>query len=93
MGFWASSAAVPEARIVIREEEDALKVPAGALFRHGDGWAVFVVDDGRARLQAVTVGERNDESTRIVEGLRAGAPVVLHPPDTLEDGARIRIRS
>jgi len=34
-----------EARIVIWQDEDALKLPSAALFRDGDGWAVFTVDD------------------------------------------------
>ncbi|MGH7336362.1 MAG: HlyD family efflux transporter periplasmic adaptor subunit, partial [Myxococcota bacterium] len=32
-----------EARIVIWEKDEVLKIPAGALFRHEAGWAVFRV--------------------------------------------------
>ena len=34
-----------EVRIVLWQEDDVLKVPVGALFRQGDGWAVFVVEE------------------------------------------------
>jgi HlyD family secretion protein len=44
---------------VIWEETSVLKAPAGALFRHKDSWAVFVFENGRARLRAVQVGHGN----------------------------------
>src|SRR5690606_27346701 len=39
-----------EARIVVWEHEDVVYAPASAVFRHGSGWAVFTVKDGKARL-------------------------------------------
>ena len=36
-----------EVRIVMWRAERVLKVPVGSLFRRGEGWAVFMVDDGR----------------------------------------------
>ena len=49
---WRSETAYRvEVRIVVWEEPDVLKVPVGSLFRRGDEWAVFVIDDGRARTQ------------------------------------------
>ena len=39
-----------EARFIVWEGADVLQVPAGALFRHRGGWAVFAVRDGRAAL-------------------------------------------
>ena len=41
-----------DAHIVVHQEKDAIKVPVGALFRDGEGWAVFVAEDGRARKRA-----------------------------------------
>jgi HlyD family secretion protein len=81
-----------EVRIVLWQEDDVLKVPVGALFRQGEGWAVFVVDMGRAHLRPVQLGQRNEDDGQILSGLDAGSIVVLHPPDTLADGARVLIR-
>jgi HlyD family secretion protein len=80
-----------EVRIVVWQGADALKVPVGALFRHGAGWAVFVIDGDRARRTEVTVDHRNSAEAE-VGGLQAGDRIVLHPPDTLEDGARVEER-
>lgn len=81
-----------EARIVIWEKADALKVPVGALFREGDDWAVFAVVHGRAQLRRVNLGPRNDLEAEVREGLDLGARVVLHPSDQVRDGIRVATR-
>jgi HlyD family secretion protein len=81
-----------EVRIVLWKEDNVLKVPVGGLFRQGEGWAVFVVDEGRVRRQTVQLGQRNENDGQIVSGLEAGATIVLHPPDTLTDGTRVTVR-
>ena len=78
---------------MVWQEDDVLKVPVGALFRRGTDWAAFVVEDDRARLRIVELGQRNNDDGEIVGGLEAGQAVVLHPPDTLTDGARLTPRA
>ncbi len=80
------------ARVVIWHSNDALQVPLGALFREGDNWAVFVVTNGRAERRLVTIAERNLHAARVVEGLKAGNVVVLHPSDRVHDGVKVTPR-
>ena len=54
-----------------------------------EGYAVYVVDQGRATLTSVHPGHQTGQEAEVVSGLREGARVVLHPPDTLTDGARV----
>jgi HlyD family secretion protein len=82
-----------EVRVVIWRDEAALKVSIGAVFRSGDQWAAFVVDKDVARLQTVQLGQRNEREGQITGGVAEGQTVVLHPPDTLKDGMRVRIRA
>lgn len=82
-----------EASIVIWEQDDVLYAPSSALFRDGDRWAAFVIDDGRARLRHVSIGRRNARSTEIGQGLQSGEWVILHPSDRINDGARVSKRS
>jgi HlyD family secretion protein len=79
-----------DARIVLWAEADVLKVSNSALFRSGDQWAVFVVENGRARQRAVEIGRRGVAEAQVLSGLTAGDEVVLFPSDRLEDGARVR---
>lgn len=80
-----------EVRIVLWENENVLKIPAGALFRPaGGGWAVFTVEEGRARLRPVKTGHRNPDEAEILEGLQEGEVVIVHPSDAVEEGVRVR---
>jgi HlyD family secretion protein len=81
-----------EVRIITWSDNSVLKVPVGALFRRGQDWAVFLVDNGRAREQKVEIGQRNDREAQVLNGLTEGQAVVLHPPDTLVDNTRVRVR-
>jgi HlyD family secretion protein len=81
-----------EVRVVTWEAEDVLKLPTAALFRQGEAWAVYVVDNGRARRALVTLGHQTGQEAEVVSGVSEGARVVLHPGDTLADGARVKER-
>jgi HlyD family secretion protein len=78
-----------EAKFIVWEREDALVVPASALFRRDDGWAVFVVEQGRARLREVALGQGSGLLTEVVAGLAAGDVVIVHPDDAVDDGVRV----
>ncbi len=81
-----------EAHIVTHRDEDAVKVPVGALFRDGEGWAVFVVEAERATKRAVQVPRRNGIEALVEQGLKPGERVVVYPSDALADGARVTAR-
>jgi HlyD family secretion protein len=81
-----------ELRVVIWESSSVVKVPTSALFRHGDQWAVYVMDAGRARRTVVALGRQTGQASEVTAGLAEGTRVILHPGDTLVDGARVRER-
>jgi HlyD family secretion protein len=78
-----------EAKIIVWEANDALKVPAGALFRQGQQWAAFTLADGRANLQAVKVGRSSGTETQVLSGLDPGTTVILYPSSRVHDGQRV----
>lgn len=79
-----------EARIITWDSSEALKVPAGALFRHGDQWASFAVSNGRAHLRLVKAGHSNGIETEVLEGLQAGDTIILYPGSRVQDDQRVR---
>jgi HlyD family secretion protein len=81
-----------EAQIVVWEGGEVLKVPSGALFREGEVWAVFTVENGKARRRPVEVGHRNPDEAEILSGLRPGEMVIVHPSDAVEEGVRVARR-
>lgn len=78
-----------EARIRVWREVDALKVPESALFRQGEGWAVYVNDGGVATRREVQLGRRNGIEAQVTGGLSEGDEVILHPSDTLVEGDEV----
>ena len=78
-----------QARVTVWESQRALRVPVGALVRDGEHWFVFVIEGGRARRRAVTVGERGEELAEVRAGLTNGERVVLYPGNAALDGQRV----
>lgn len=68
---------------------EALTVPAGALFRRDEGWAVFRIEDGHAQERVVEVGRRSGLDAEVLSGLAAGDTVVVHPDDRVASGTRV----
>ncbi len=81
-----------DARIVVAEKADALRVPAGALFRRDGKWHAFVVADGRLALRSVEAGLRGSRDVEVVAGLSEGERVVLYPGNDLAEGLRVKPR-
>ncbi|SFJ92306.1 efflux RND transporter periplasmic adaptor subunit [Celeribacter neptunius] len=76
-------------KVVEWEADDVVIVPVSALFRNGGGWAVFVDDNGTARLREVEIGHQSDRTAEVRSGLSAGDRVIPHPADTVKDGTAI----
>jgi HlyD family secretion protein len=81
-----------EVRIVADEIDHAILVPTGALFRRGDAWNVFVVDQGRAHLREIKVTRLSARVAAVAEGIRPGDIVVVYPPSALAEGSKIRVQ-
>jgi HlyD family secretion protein len=83
-------------RIVVLAEEQALQVPASAVFPLPEGddhaMAAFVVDGERARLTPLTLAARNGDAAWIRQGLAPGTKVIVYPPPAVRDGVRVRER-
>lgn len=81
-----------EVRIVIWESASVLKLPTSALFRVGERWATYVMNDNRAHRTFVDVGHQTGQNVEVLSGSTEGAVVIVHPPDTLADNARVKER-
>lgn len=79
-------------RIVVWRADKVLRVPLSALFRQGEDWAVFTMDNGEAHMTLVEIGHRNTRFAEVETGLDVGDRVILHPSDRVEDGVRVTER-
>ena len=81
-----------EVGVAVWHADEVLIVPAGALFREGNVWKTYVFRDGLAKLTSVNAGHTDGRLTEIISGLQAGDEVLLHPPDTVTNGATVKKR-
>jgi HlyD family secretion protein len=66
----------------------ALRIPASAV-REGD--TVLVVENGKATLRTLQLGQRSGDNVEVVRGLIGGEDLILNP-DTLAADAPVRIQ-
>jgi HlyD family secretion protein len=78
-----------EARIVTWRGDDILQVPTAALFRRGNDWMTFTVRQGRAQIRRVEIGHNNGVAAEVRSSVSAGDLVIVHPPDSVHDGAGV----
>jgi HlyD family secretion protein len=78
-----------DARIILWRGADALLVPVTALFRSGANWTLFRVENGRARLTVVEIGQLNDRYAQVISGLTVGETVIVHPSAKVSDNVRV----
>lgn len=81
-----------DTRIAVLTVENATIVPAGALFRRGDSWHVYVVKDGRAELQAIQLLRRSGRLAAVTSDLEPGTRVIVYPADNVVEHAKVEVR-
>ena len=81
-----------EARIVIWAGDNVLRVPVSALYRCGESWCVFVVEDNRVQSREIAIDHRSTMAAEVTSGLGAEEQVVLHPSEELEAGRQVKLR-
>lgn len=81
-----------DVRVVLWEDQNVLKAPLTALFRVGEDWALFVLEDGKAVRRIVEVGHRTAREAQVISGLAVDEQVVVYPGEGIDDGVRIRGR-
>lgn len=80
-------------RVVEWQADDAVQVPLSALWRDGEDWAVFVVEDGVATRRTVEIGRQNNRTAQVLSGLETGETVITHPGDSITGGTVVADRA
>lgn len=82
-----------DVQITVFERDDATIIPAGALFRRGEHWNVYVARDGRAELRQIELLRRSGRLAAVASGLTPGEEVIVYPSDRVVPGIRVAQRS
>lgn len=81
-----------EASFVLWEADDVLQIPSSAVFPYDGSSAVFVVEQNIARRRIVKLGRKAGLNVELLEGVRPGERLVLHPDNSIDDGKRVQQR-
>ena len=79
-------------RIIKSDQNDVLRIPLGALFRHDQEWSVYTNRDGRTKLTTVKLGNFSLTHAEALAGVEQGDQVVMFPSDKLSDDIAIMQR-
>lgn len=78
-----------EAAIVVWEEPEVLTIPSSAIFSLEGSWQAFAIQDGRAELTVLQLGQRSSEFAQVLAGLEDGDRVIVHPTDAVGSGTSV----
>lgn len=81
-----------ESETTAEAAKSILTVPASAVVSRNGQQGVFVVKDGKAQLQSVTVGKSLGTIVGIQQGLSAGEKVIAKVDDRIKDGTKVKIQ-
>lgn len=83
---------IADLRITLRDEPDVVTVPREAVQMSQRGTYVFVVEDGTARMQPVTMSRSVGKQAVIASGLKGGEKVITDGQLLVVNGARVQPR-
>lgn len=79
-------------RLEVERKADALLVAERAVFPRGDQQFVYVVEDGKAALREVRLGQRKPGRVEVTEGLAEGEALVVAGIQKLAPGTAVSVR-
>ncbi|WP_454624237.1 efflux RND transporter periplasmic adaptor subunit [Bradyrhizobium cenepequi] len=82
-----------DVQIIVFARNDATIIPAGALFRRGESWNVYVAKGGRAELRHIGLLRRSGRFAAVASGLASSEEVIVYPSDRVAPDVRITKRS
>lgn len=80
-----------EVTLVLDGEASGFMVPSQALVPSPRGQAVYVIADGKARLQTVEIGIRTDDRVQVLRGLTEGEAVAVTNLPRMRPGVEVSV--
>jgi HlyD family secretion protein len=81
-----------DAEITTFGSNNAIKIPASALFKEGDQWSVYLFSNGHIKKRSVIISHRSGLEAMVEKGIEPGEKVVIYPGDAVKDGIRVKLK-
>ncbi len=82
-----------ETAVILWEQDEVLSVPITALFRQGEEWMIYVVEDGVVAQRAVQLGQKNSQIAQVSQGLEQGDVIIRYPNEQIAPGVKVESRA
>jgi RND family efflux transporter MFP subunit len=70
---------------------NAMTIPANTLLFRAEDTFVALIRDGHVALAPIKIGRDHGHSFEVLEGVTANDSIILDPPDSLPEGAAVRV--
>lgn len=77
-------------RLVLALQQDALVIPETAVQPGQNGPFVYLVNDGKARMQPIVVTRQSGSQVIVGSGLQRGQQVIVNPPKSLRPDSAVQ---
>lgn len=78
-------------KVLLETAKEAVVVPREAVLSRPKGYAVFVVEDGKAVKRPVQIGIEKNNRVQIIKGVHPGEKVIIAGNEKLKDGKVVRL--
>ena len=78
-------------KVLLETAKEAVIVPREAVLSRPKGYAVFVVEDGKAVKRPVQIGIEKNNRVQIIKGVHPGEKVIIAGNEKLKDGKVVRL--
>lgn len=79
-----------DCKIILFEKPKSIVISTGALFRDGDDWYVYKVVDSKAKKTLVKWESKSEGLALITSGLTEGDQIILFPPESIQEGSKVK---
>lgn len=78
-------------RLILGQQDNAIVVPEAAVQPGQQGSFVYLVENGKAKMQPVSVARQVDAKAVIAKGLKPGQQIIINAPQNLRPGAPVQL--
>lgn len=79
-------------RLILGIQDNAVVVPETAVQPGQQGSFVYVVENGKAKMQPIAIARQVETRVVVAKGLRPGQEIIVHAPQNLRPGAPVKVR-
>ncbi|MCX8116857.1 MAG: efflux RND transporter periplasmic adaptor subunit [Desulfobacterota bacterium] len=72
------------------EQRPRIAIPPSSIVNRKGGERVFLVKEERAMEVPVRLGDKIGDMVEVLDGIKVGDQIVLHPPDRLKNGMKVK---